>query len=79
MSSHNLVSSQKLHIIPRRGDYYLLDKTTGGFVERTIFQLPNKMGKGVLVTPTVHGNTLVGPTAIEQGGPGLHRHHPGGP
>ena len=63
---HNMVSGQKLHIIPRRGDYYLLDKTTGGFVDHTIFQLPNKMGKGVLVTPTVHGNTLVGPTAIEQ-------------
>ncbi len=62
---HNMVSAQKLHITPRRGDYFLLDKTAGDFVSSTIFQLPNeKYGKGVLVTPTVHGNLLVGPTAV---------------
>ena len=62
---HNMVSSRKLHITPRRGDYYLLDKTTGGYVRHTIFQLPGQYGKGVLVAPTVHGNTIVGPTAID--------------
>lgn len=62
---HNQVSAKKIHITPRRGDYYLLDRTTGGYVNHTIFQLPGKLGKGVLVTPTVHGNTLVGPTAID--------------
>lgn len=60
---HNMVSARKIHITPRRGEYFLLDKGTGGFVSHTIFQLPGKYGKGVLVTPTVHGNTLVGPTA----------------
>ncbi len=62
---HNMVSQKKLHITPRRGDYCLLDRSTEGFVTHTIFQLPSKYGKGVLVTPTVHGNTLVGPTAID--------------
>ena len=62
---HNMVSGEPMTIIPRRGDYFLLDRTTGGFVERTIFQLPGKYGKGVLVAPTVHGNTIVGPTAID--------------
>mgnify|MGYP000896004014 CR=1 FL=1 len=62
---HNMVSTRKLHITPRRGDYCLLDKSTGGFVSHTIFQLPGKLGKGVLVSPTVHGNTIVGPTAID--------------
>ena len=62
---HNMVSSKKLDITPRRGDYCLLDRSVEGFVTHTIFQLPNKFGKGVLVTPTVHGNTLVGPTAID--------------
>ena len=62
---HNMVSDEPMTIIPRRGDYFLLDRTTGGFVERTIFQLPGKYGKGVLVAPTVHGNTIVGPTAID--------------
>ena len=62
---HNMVSTHKLHITPRRGDYCLLDKNTGDFVSHTIFQLPGKLGKGVLVSPTVHGNTIVGPTAID--------------
>lgn len=62
---HNMVSTHKLHITPRRGDCYLLDKTTGGYAHHTLFQLPGKYGKGVLVAPTVHGNTIVGPTAID--------------
>ena len=62
---HNMVSDDPMTIIPRRGDYFLLDRTTGGFVSRTIFQLPGKFGKGVLVAPTVHGNTIVGPTAFD--------------
>lgn len=62
---HNMVSSRKLHITPRRGDYCLLDRQVGGFVSHTVFQLPGKLGKGVLVSPTVHGNTIVGPTAID--------------
>ena len=60
---HNMVSSVRQHICPRRGQYYLLDKEAGSMVSRTVFQLPSAMGKGVLVTPTVHGNLLVGPTA----------------
>ena len=61
---HNMVSENKIHITPRRGDYCLLDKTTGNHVSSTIFTLPGKFGKGILVTPTVHGNLLIGPTAI---------------
>ena len=60
---HNMVSSRPLSITPRRGQYFLLDKSAGSHVRHTIFQLPGKLGKGVLVTPTVHGNLLVGPTA----------------
>lgn len=60
---NNMVSENKLEIIARRGQYCLLDKDAGNHVSKTIFQLPSKMGKGVLVTPTVHGNLLVGPTA----------------
>ena len=62
---HNMVSADKMHIIERRGDYCLLDKEVGGYVSHTIFPQPTKYGKGVLVTPTVHGNLLVGPTAID--------------
>lgn len=63
---HNMVSETKLHITARRGEYCLLDKTAGAHVDKTVFQLPGKYGKGVLVTPTIHGNLLVGPTAVDQ-------------
>lgn len=62
---HNMVSEQKIHITPRRGDYCLLDKTAGSHVSKTIFALPGKFGKGILVSPTVHGNLLLGPTAVD--------------
>jgi len=60
---HNMVSEKKMQITARRGEYCLMDKNVGNLVTSTIFQLPSKMGKGILVTPTVHGNLLVGPTA----------------
>ena len=63
---HNQLCEEKLTIVPRRGEYCLLDRTCGQLVRHTIFQLPSAMGKGVLVTPTVHGNLLVGPTAVDQ-------------
>lgn len=60
---NNMVSDRKLSITPRKGEYCLLDKKVGNFVSKTVFQLPTKLGKGVLVTPTVHGNLLIGPNA----------------
>ncbi len=62
---HNMVSAKKIHITPRRGDYCLLDKTAGDLVSKTIFALPGKFGKGILVAPTVHGNLILGPTALD--------------
>ena len=49
----------------RKGEYLLLDKESGGFLSHTLFFAPTKMGKGILLTPTVDGNLLVGPTAEE--------------
>ncbi|MEG2439872.1 MAG: NAD(P)/FAD-dependent oxidoreductase [Acetivibrio sp.] len=60
---NNMVSERKLFITPRRGEYCLLDKKVGNFVDKTVFQLPTKFGKGILITPTVHGNLLIGPNA----------------
>lgn len=51
-------------IIPRAGEYMLLDKAEGERVKHTIFQVPSKAGKGILVTPTADGNLLTGPTAM---------------
>lgn len=60
---HNMACEDKIEITVRRGEYILLDKTAGDHVSRTIFQLPGVYGKGVLVSPTVHGNLIVGPTS----------------
>ncbi len=54
-------NSVKIH--PRRGEYILLDKTAGNAVSHTIFKVPTKMGKGILVSPTVDSNLLLGPTS----------------
>ena len=62
---HNMVCGDKIHIVPRKGDYCLLDQEAGKHVDKTIFQLPGKYGKGILVAPTIHGNLLIGPTAAD--------------
>ena len=62
---HNMVAKEKMEIVPRKGEYCLMDKKLGGMVNATLFQLPTAYGKGVLVTPTVHGNLMVGPTAVD--------------
>lgn len=62
---NNFISKNKISIKARKGEYCLFDKADGNMVSSTIFQLPTKMGKGVLVTPTVDGNLLIGPNAID--------------
>jgi glycerol-3-phosphate dehydrogenase len=62
---NNFVSDEKFNIIPKKGEYCLFDKAVGNLVTKTIFQLPTRLGKGILVTPTVDGNLLVGPNAID--------------
>lgn len=58
-----MIEDDTVSIMPRRGEYLLLDKRQGNVVNTVIFQPPSNMGKGVLVTPTVDGNLLIGPTA----------------
>jgi len=58
-----LVGDDSFTVTPRRGEYMLLDRECGDLVSHTIFRCPSKMGKGILVTPTVDGNLLLGPTA----------------
>lgn len=61
----NMIGDDSFSIINRKGEYYLLDKSFGNTSSHTLFQCPNAMGKGVLVTPTVDGNLLIGPTALD--------------
>lgn len=60
----SLIGDVGYHIKSRKGEYMVLDKSEGKHVSHTIFQTPTKLGKGILVTPTVDGNLLVGPTSI---------------
>lgn len=60
-----MIGDYSISLVARKGEYYLLDKSFGFMADHTIFQCPNKMGKGVLVTPTVDGNLLIGPSALD--------------
>ncbi|MBI9106410.1 MAG: NAD(P)/FAD-dependent oxidoreductase [Spirochaetales bacterium] len=60
---HNMVAAPDFRILPRRGQYFVLDKSEGAVVNSVIFPCPDKGGKGILITPTVHGNILLGPSS----------------
>ncbi|MGD0807229.1 MAG: NAD(P)/FAD-dependent oxidoreductase [Anaerolineales bacterium] len=57
--------AEEFHIIPRKGEEFLLDKNAAGFPSHVIFPVPARNSKGVLVIPTVEGTMMVGPTAVE--------------
>lgn len=60
---NNMVAAPSFKILPRRGEYNIMDKSVGNLVNMVIFQCPSELGKGVLVSPTAHGNLLIGPNA----------------
>lgn len=59
-----MISDHSLRIRPRKGEYLLFDQTEGDLCSHTLFQVPSDVGKGILVTPTVHGNLMIGPTSV---------------
>ena len=61
---HDCVLPHTFDITPNKGEYYLLDKSEGTRASHVVFQCPSDVGKGVLVSPTVHGNLIVGPNAV---------------
>ena len=61
----HMIGDNSFEITPRRGEYILLDKELGTLISKTIFRTPTKMGKGILVSPTVDGNLLTGPTSVD--------------
>ena len=64
-----LVGSDNFHIVPRKGEYLVLDRTQGSLVNHVLFPAPDPvLGKGILVSPTYWGNLLIGPTSrsVEQ-------------
>lgn len=61
-----MVGDARYHVVAKKGEYMLLDRTEGGLADHTLFQVPSRVGKGVLVTPTADGNLLIGPTSVVQ-------------
>lgn len=62
---HEMVGGSGFKTVYNAGEYYMMDKTQGGLVDKVVFQCPSEAGKGVLVSPTVHGNLIVGPNAVD--------------
>lgn len=60
-----MANEKSFTVHPRRGEYLLLDRECGEHVRHTIFTVPTKMGKGILVSPTVDNNLLLGPTSVD--------------
>ncbi len=60
-----MVGDASFDVHPRKGEYILMDKGCGKLLKNTIFRTPSKMGKGILVSPTVDGNLLAGPTSVD--------------
>ena len=61
---NKLMGAEIFETVFRRGEYYLLDHSVSSFVSHPVFPLPTEFSKGILVSPTVHGNIMVGPTSI---------------
>ncbi len=58
----SLVEEPSFHIIPRKGEYFVLDHFNPNFIKHTLFMCPTKVGKGVLVSPTTSLNYIIGPS-----------------
>lgn len=57
--------NENIKIKPRKGEYHLYDKQYGQMVNHVLFPTPSPTSKGILITPTVHDNLLIGPNANE--------------
>ncbi len=60
-----MLGIDKYKITPRSGEYILFGRDSGDLINHVLFQMPTKMGKGVLITPTYHNNLMIGPDAID--------------
>ncbi len=57
-----LLEKPKYKIIPRKGEYIVLDHFNNNFCKHTLFMCPTKVGKGVLISPTTSFNYIIGPS-----------------
>ncbi|MEG0564547.1 NAD(P)/FAD-dependent oxidoreductase, partial [Anaerorhabdus sp.] len=60
-----LIQRKDFSITARKGEYFVLDHMKKPYVNHVLYPVPSKIGKGVLVVPTIHDNILLGPTSYE--------------
>ena len=70
----NMIGDRSFEIYPRSGEYMLMQRGYGELVKQVVFQMPSKLGKGILVTPTFHNNLLIGPDALNENAVDLDTH-----
>jgi glycerol-3-phosphate dehydrogenase len=58
-----MLGHSQFHVTPRRGELIVFDKLARGLVNHVLLPVPTEKTKGVLVSPTIYGNVLLGPTA----------------
>lgn len=58
-----LFGHSRFTVTPRRGELLVFDKQARPLVDRIVLPVPSSKGKGVLVSPTIYGNVMLGPTA----------------
>lgn len=61
-----LLGQSSFEIRPRKGQFVVFDKAAARLLTTIILPVPNDRTKGVVLTRTIFGNVLVGPTAEEQ-------------
>jgi len=60
-----LAHREDVRVTPRKGEFVVFDKPAGRLIRRILLPVPTKISKGILVAPTVFGNVLMGPTAVD--------------
>ncbi|MFJ4621556.1 NAD(P)/FAD-dependent oxidoreductase [Streptomyces sp. NPDC088812] len=58
-----LFGHDRFTVTPRRGELFVFDKLTRPMVDKIVLPVPSSRGKGVLISPTIYGNVMLGPTA----------------
>jgi glycerol-3-phosphate dehydrogenase len=58
-----MLGFDRFSVTPRRGELLVYDKFARRLVDTIVLPVPSKVGKGVLVSPTIYGNVMLGPTA----------------
>ncbi|MGB3483603.1 MAG: NAD(P)/FAD-dependent oxidoreductase [Mycobacterium sp.] len=58
-----LFGYSRFTVTPRRGELIVYDKLARALVDKIVLPVPTARGKGVLVSPTIYGNVMLGPTS----------------